>query len=335
MSKINTDYWKKFTLAQLFNIDTGGDLIYRDIIPGEYPVISHKKTENGINCWTQYIENRPLYNHNVTISLADRGCFSAKVQPMDFYIGTRVKALISKNLDVTTFHLKFLATCINMETFKYCYGRNATDKIDDIEIRLPVTKNDEIDWEYIENTIKSLSKNLKQTTNSQKSDNIRNHINNWRMFNINEYFDIIGSKTTKLKILNDDYGLGEYPYVTTQATNNGVAGYYDYYTESGNILVADSAVTGFVSYQPKNFSASDHVEKLVPKFNMNKHIAMFLVTILNYENYRYAYGRKFNQDNIRNTRIKLPAIQKDDGTYEPDWQYMEDYIKFLPYADLI
>lgn len=335
MIKINTDDWEKFTLAQLFNIETGGDLVYRDIIPGEYPVISHKKTENGIVCYTQYIANRPLYNHNITLSLADRGCFSAKVQPMDFYIGTRVKALVSKNPKLNIFHLKFLATCINMEAFKYCYGRNATDKTEDIEIKLPVTKGNAIDWRYIENTIKNLSKDLKQTSNLQRKTIIRHHINDWQMFNINDYFKVIGSKTTKLKTLNDDYGFGIYPYVTTQATNNGVAGYYDYFTEQGNILVADSAVAGFVSYQPNNFTASDHVEKLLPKFNMNKYIAMFLVTILNYENYRYAYGRKFNQGNIRKTFIKLPAKLNKNSTYEPDWQYMEDYIKSLPYADLI
>lgn len=49
-----------------------------------------------------------------------------------------------------------------------------------------------------------------------------------------------------------------------------------------------------------------------------KYIAMFLVTVLNCENYRYSYGRKFNQDNIRNTIIKLPAMLTSENTYIPD-----------------
>ncbi|MBR6722343.1 restriction endonuclease subunit S [bacterium] len=151
----------------------------------------------------------------------------------------------------------------------------------------------------------------------------------WKEFKLSDYFDVKGSTTTKLETLIDDYGVGKYPYVTTQATNNGVAGYYNCYTEEGNILVADSAVAGYVSYQPYNFSASDHVEKIVPKSYFNKYIAMFLVTVLNQENYRYSYGRKFNQDNIRNTIIKLPAKQITNSDYIPDWQFMEDYIQSL------
>jgi hypothetical protein len=155
----------------------------------------------------------------------------------------------------------------------------------------------------------------------------------WKEFRLGDLFDIQGTATTKIDTLAEEYGIGEYPYITTQATNNGTAGYYNYYTENGNVLVADSAVAGYVSYQSKCFSASDHVEKLIPKFDMNKYIALFLVTILNCENCRYSYGRKFNQTNIKQTIIKLPAKSVTNETgksiYEPDWQFMEDYIKSL------
>jgi restriction endonuclease S subunit len=157
----------------------------------------------------------------------------------------------------------------------------------------------------------------------------------WKEFRIGDLFDIQGTATTKIDTLAEEYGIGEHPYITTQATNNGTAGYYNYYTENGNVLVADSAVVGYVSYQPKCFSASDHVEKLMPKFDMNKYNALFLVTILNCENCRYSYGRKFNQTNIKQTIIKLPAKSVTNETgksiYEPDWQFMEDYIKSLRY----
>lgn len=155
------------------------------------------------------------------------------------------------------------------------------------------------------------------------------NVRDWKEFKLSDYFNVVGTTTTKLDTLIDEYGTGNYPYVTTQATNNGVAGYYNCYTEEGNTLVADSAVAGYVSYQPCNFSASDHVEKIIPKFPFNKYVAMFLVTILNLENYRYSYGRKFNQDNIRNTIMKLPAKQISNDSYIPDWQFMEDYIKSL------
>lgn len=142
-------------------------------------------------------------------------------------------------------------------------------------------------------------------------------------------FDVKGSKTTDKKILDSKNTLGEriYPYVTTQSTNNGVRGFYDIFTDEGNVLVIDSAVLGFCSYQPLNFTASDHVEKLVPKFDLNVYRALFLTTIINMEQYRYSYGRKLNQDRIRETIIKLPF---KNGKI--DWDWIENYIKGLNYS---
>ena len=140
-------------------------------------------------------------------------------------------------------------------------------------------------------------------------------------------FRIKGSQTTPVTEL-ELFGEGDYPYVTTQATNNGVKGFYNYYTEKGGCFTIDSAVKGFCSWHEEDFSASDHVEKLIPRFKCNNYIAMFIVTIINLEQYRYNYGLKCNQTRIKSMRIKLPV----DASGTPDWQFMEDYIKSLPYS---
>ena len=64
---------------------------------------------------------------------------------------------------------------------------------------------------------------------------------------------------------------------------------------------------------------------------MNKYIALFLVTILNLENYRYNYGRKASQSRMKNTYIKLPV----DNNNNPDYDFMENYIKSLKYSGSI
>jgi type I restriction enzyme M protein len=153
---------------------------------------------------------------------------------------------------------------------------------------------------------------------------------NWVTYELPYLFDITGSKTTPITEL-EEYGYGSWPFVTTQATNNGTEGFYDYYTEEGNVLTIDSAVLGYCAYQPLNFSASDHVEKLIPKFNMNKYHALFLATVLNKEQYRYNYGRKASQTRLKDRSIKLPYNESG----EPDWKFMENYIKSLPYSSSI
>ena len=144
----------------------------------------------------------------------------------------------------------------------------------------------------------------------------------WKWFRYTDIFRISGSKTTPVADL-ETYGKGVFPYVTTQAVNNGVEGFYNYCTEKGCVLTVDSAVLGFCSYQENDFSASDHVEVLTPLFNMNRYIALFLVTLINKEQYRYNYGRKCSQIKLRKSRIKLPVTA--EGT--PDWNYMETFIK--------
>lgn len=146
----------------------------------------------------------------------------------------------------------------------------------------------------------------------------------WKEFFLSDLFEISGSKTTKVDEL-ENYGYGKYPYVTTKASNNGVDGFYDFYTENGNCLVIDSAVVGFCTYQELPFSASDHVEVLRPKFEMNQNIALFLVTIINMDTYRYSYGRKRSQMQIKKDIIKLPVDNKGN----PNWKYMDNYIEII------
>lgn len=64
---------------------------------------------------------------------------------------------------------------------------------------------------------------------------------------------------------------------------------------------------------------------------MNKYIAMFIITILKANKYRFGYGRKWTMDKMKKTVIKLPS--KEDGM--PDFIFMENYIKSLPYSDRI
>ena len=175
------------------------------------------------------------------------------------------------------------------------------------------------------------SNNLKDKVSKESYSAIRHKLDfaKWKPVTLESLFEVKGSKTTGKRILDEDNIKGErkYPFVTTQATNNGVRAFYDFYTDEGNILTIDSAVLGYCAYQPLQFTASDHVEKLIPKFKLNVFRAMFLATVINKEQYRYSYGRKYNQDRINATVIKLPF---KDG--QIDWNFIDEYIKGLNYS---
>ena len=149
----------------------------------------------------------------------------------------------------------------------------------------------------------------------------------WRQFALTDLFDVAGTATTPPRELAY-HQRGAFPYVTTRAANNGVEGFYDVPTEDGGVITVDSAVVGFCAYQETAFLASDHVEKLTPRFDMTAPLAMFLVTILNGEQYRYNYGLKRAQKRLKRESLRLPCTKRGD----PDWGYMERYIGSLRYS---
>ncbi len=64
---------------------------------------------------------------------------------------------------------------------------------------------------------------------------------------------------------------------------------------------------------------------------MNKYIGLFLVTCINFFLYKYMYGRKMSRDRFLKETIILPK----DENGNLDWKYMENYIKQIPYGDVI
>ena len=160
-TKIDIKNWKNFYIggkAGLFNTYTGGDLILYKTKSGEIPIISHSSENNGIQMKSEIIEGRKLFDCKRTISLADRGNFKAFIQDENFYIGTRVKALeLKKQIKTPSkYSMQFIATVIDRLAVKFSYKDNATSSLDSQQIPLPINKEGEPDWEYMENYMKNI-----------------------------------------------------------------------------------------------------------------------------------------------------------------------------------
>ena len=82
-------------------------------------------------------------------------------------------------------------------------------------------------------------------------------------------------------------------------------------------------------YQPIDFTCSHSVTPVKLKnAKLNQYIAMFLCTLIRLERYRWTYGRKWRPIRMPKSQIKLPVTPQG----KPDWQFMENYIKSLPYT---
>jgi len=103
-------------------------------------------------------------------------------------------------------------------------------------------------------------------------------------------------------------------------------------THKGNTIgVNRNGSVAEAFYQPVPFCSTEDVHIFSPKFKLNPFIALFLTTLIRREKYRFGYGRKWGIQRMKTSIIKLPVTQEG----EPDWAYMEHYIKTLPYSSQI
>lgn len=160
----------------------------------------------------------------------------------------------------------------------------------------------------------------------------------WKEF----YFGDLISDIYKAKAINKDElsenseKAGSIRYITRTAENNGCemlairSDVADCLIEKGNaITIGDTTATCF--YQDEEFITGDHMVVIRADSWLNKYTGLFIVAILQCEQYKYSYDRAFIMEKIKNTIIKLPADK--DG--KPDWNFMENYIKSLSYGDRI
>lgn len=330
--------WKWFKYNEIFEIKKGKRLTKADMINGDIPYIGATDSNNGI---TAKISNDEHLHSANTITVSYNGSIAeAYYQTKEFWATDDVNVLYPK-FAMNAYSALFCTTIINKEKYRFNYGRKWDKELMNVStIKLPVDNNGNPDWQWIENYVKETlipqlpakTKSVwkKEFDNTPLSPNkLQLNTEDWKWFRVGKIFNC---DTTKHAI-QQELTIGETPFVTRSAENNGVTGYVN--ATNCNINKSNCITIGaegiFAFYQPSNFVTGVKVYVLRhPK--LNSYNAIFVCTLLNKETYRYNYGNARILEKIKRENIKLPAILNNDGEYEPDWQWMEDYIKGLPYS---
>ncbi len=127
----------------------------------------------------------------------------------------------------------------------------------------------------------------------------------------------------------NDYPLGDVPFVSSGSMNNGVMKccqpMVDEKIDFGHCITV-SPVDGSTFYQPSSFigrgGAGSSILILRIK-DVSKYTLLFLTKAINHTCSKYTYGRMGNEDGIKRERILLPVNVQS----EPDWEFMESFVK--------
>ena len=342
--------WKWFRYDEIFDIKKGKRLTKTDMAAGTINFIGATDSNNGV---TAKIGNAEHVHEGNKITLSYNGSIAeAFYQPDPFWAADDVNVLSLRHHTLNVYIAMFLITLIRQEKYRFNYGRKwDMDLMQSSMIKLPVKSDGTPDWKVMEkyivqNIIPKLPSKAKMVwrgcfdVNPLKEGGISLKDRKWHWF---EFGSIIYNPT-KGKAYNfntlTECSAGfekSLRYITRTDTNNGCKCFVvdeDFYgIEEGNaITIGDT--TASIFYQDKPFLCGDHIVVIRAKW-LNKYTGLFVTTLLCREKYRYSYGRSLKIENIKSTIIKLPAMTNEEGYSVPDWQFIEDYIKSLPYTSNI
>ncbi|MGH2266889.1 restriction endonuclease subunit S [Campylobacter taeniopygiae] len=337
--------WKEFKISGIFENYHGKRLIEKQRLKGDIPFLTAGENNNGIS---SFIGNNILTHENfISVDMFGNSFYHSYRASGD----DNIYFFINKNL--SKYIKLFIVCCINKQKTKYSYGKQFRQtNADTCKILLPIDSKGNPHWQFMEDYMRAIEKeylekitayyNAKLNENNRGGgfdlDKYKKFIQNqkqlenveWKEFKINEIFnvytggDLILSKIKK----------GNIPIISHSVLNNGISSwssqikYRKIFNYKTTISLADRG-NFFAFTQMQNFYIGTRVKALEIKYNVDFDVLKFICVCINKQSERFSYGRNCCA-NIEFLNIILPIDSKGN----PNWQFMEDYIKDIEYKKI-
>lgn len=289
--------------------------------------VSRTEQNNGVSAYVKRIDEiTPNPAHTISVAVSG-SVLSSFYQDEEYYSGRDLYYLLPKR-KMSKEEMLFYAFCIKANKYKYNYGRAANKTLKHILVP-----------KFIPQEFANIDYDKLNTLNPQSviNQDFELDTSNWEYFITTDIFqDIVIAKSIDLnKLESDASGIN---YIGRTRENNGRTAKVEYKNEYKKYIndrncvtiamVGDSTCSAF--FQSEDFFASQNLLTLRNK-NINEYNSIFLSVLIYLEKYRFSYGRTLTKSYFENMKIKLPVNEKG----EPDWKFMESYIKSLPYSSSI
>ena len=322
---IDTSSWKEFDVTDFFTVLAGRNKLSNvDIDNGNTPVYSSNSFNGGIFGYTtkepdyEINEDIPFYitfgDHTKAVNIADKS----------FCVMDNVKVLTTKIRNYNVLYFIITSWLKNVPNLGYARHWSIAEKT---KIYLPATSDGQPDWDYMESYMKAvMEESEKSLENLRKADDTKHliDVSGWGEFRVGDLFDMSLSKDD---IQPKSIIEGNIPLISSGKTNNGIVAYIqdDKATiQKANTITVDMFGKAFYQVNPYYCVSHGRVNILTSKFDMNEYIGMFVaIAIEKVSNEKYEFDSMCTGTKLAEDIIRLPIT----STGEPDWQYMEDYMR--------
>ena len=331
MSKLDTKKWKWFEVQDIFSgIQKGERLTQDDRIDGLTPLLTATSENNGVSTFIERkrYENKKIFKDKITVDMF----FNVFYHDYEYFSDDNVHTMVPR-VNINRYISLFLCTVLKQNQIKYAYGRQVRlGRLGKEKIKLPA-KGKDPDWGLMENYIEEIYTEVEKESAEDSLIDKRVELNkgSWQWFHLKDVFDISIAKS--IDLLNVQGQSGVINYVGRTKENNGVVtkvkldkdltGFLNQGDCLSVVMVGEAGVS---FYQERDFLSSQNI-LLLRSESLNKYNALFVSNIIYLEKYRFSYGRTLSKSYFENHKVKLP-----EKSGEPDWDFMEEYIKTLPYS---
>lgn len=341
---LNDVQWGEFFIGgdegvfRIYSTKSGIDKNKLNTELGSVPYITRSDLQNGINLFVTDNQSKTYLKNDgnvITIGLDTQTVF---YQNNDFFTGQNIQVLENENINKSV--AMFIIPLLKIQMDKFNWGGNGAtlSRLKRTKILLPLDKNKNPNWKFMEDYIKQEQKDIAQKVISfyeQKMletsfelvglENV-----SWIEFHFDEIFRKIQRGK---RIKKDDHIEGDVPYISSTSLNNGLdqfIGNEDKVRKfKNNLTLANSGSVGSCFYHEYEYIASDHVTSLTLE-KADKYIYLFMSTIIKRLEEKYSFNREINDKRIKNERFILPV----DKNGNPHWEYMSEFMKKLEVENL-
>lgn len=312
-------------LDDIFDVWYGVNLevVNSEIIDEGIPFVSRQSVDNGVVCHVQPIEGiEPNPAHTLSIAVSG-SVLSTFYHDCEYYSGRDVYIAKPKK-PMTREVMIYYAVIIEANKYKYNYGRGANKTFRSIKVP---------DLSEIPEYVEEYAAEPQFESEPISHSNIKLNVDKWRWFSVEEIFNLQPTKGTTTDELTEGTDI---PYIAAKHDNNGcemMCSKEDnvQFISRGNCIVficLGAGSAGYALYQGEDFIGMNGKTMCGYNPNLNQYNGLFLAALLSKERPKYSFGRSWTGERLKKTKFKLPVTPEGN----PDWQYMEDYIKSQPYT---
>lgn len=329
--------WGEIRVADLFKIENTLSFNTDKLVDGdEFDYVTRTSQNQGILQQTGFVNSE---------NINSAGNWSLGLMQMDFfyrhkpwYAGQFVRKIIPK-INITSSVNHFLTSALNKlkPILLSVLVRNVDKTFLNSKIALPVLKNGEIDFDFIERFVADLkSERIQQLDTFLEENDLDNYnltekekqaIGNfenleWNIFNLENLF---GKSTRGRRLKSADRIPGTLPFITAGETDEGISAFI-----GNNVRVYSENTTtidmfGSAKYRNFKYGGDDHIA-VVHTANLQKFASIFVTSAIHKSSYngQFNYGRNFYAKDADELNISLPVKDK-----KPDYEIMETVVSAI------